>query len=80
MSEDHIITLLEEIKELQKQQLELSQKSLGRYEQEIKNHDKEVGRAKKAQIGFIIVLTLFFLFILYIQWFSNGNPKPSWMR
>ncbi|HTG14220.1 MAG TPA: hypothetical protein VK747_03025 [Blastocatellia bacterium] len=80
MPDDQIIKLLEEIKQLQEQQLRLSQKSVSDYEEQIKRYEKGVKRGKKAQIGLLVVLVLFFLFIFYTEWFLNANPKPPWMK
>jgi hypothetical protein len=80
MADEQIIKLLEEIKELQEQQLRLSQRSVSDYEEQLKKREREVKRGKKAQIVLVVVLLLFFLFIFYAEWFLNANPKPSWMK
>jgi hypothetical protein len=80
MPDDRAILLLEEIRDLQKQQLEISQKSFNRYEQAVNSHNKEVSRGKKAQVAFFVILLLFMLFVIYAEWFMNGIPKPSWIK
>jgi hypothetical protein len=52
MHDERIIKLLEEIKEIQTKQLELSQKSFDRYEQTVQNHNKDVSRGKKRRSVF----------------------------
>jgi hypothetical protein len=80
MSQEQITKLLEEIRDLQKRQLELSQKSHDRYEEAVKRHDKEVGIGKRIQIALFVVLMLFLLFVIYAEWFMGGIPRPSWMK
>jgi hypothetical protein len=80
MAEEQTIQLLEEIRDLQHQQLQLAQENHRRYEESVKTYDKELRRGKKAQIGFVVVMFLFLLFIIYAEWFLDGIPKPSWVK
>ena len=80
MSQDEMIQLLREIKDLQQKLVDLSEKSQAQYDEQIKDHNKEVKRGRLGQIGFLIVLATFFAFLLFMQWFGNNNPQPSWMK
>ena len=80
MAQDEIIQLLKEIKELQQKQLDLFQESLAQSEEQSKEYDKKVKRARVSQLIMLVLLALFFAFVFYAEWFSNGNPKPSWMN
>ena len=80
MSEERVVMLLEEIRDLQNQQLQLSQENHRRYEEAVETHDKALRRGKKAQIGFVVVMFLFLLFVIYAEWFLDGIPRPSWVK
>ena len=80
MSEERIVELLEQIRDLQNQQLKLSQETTRTYKEDVEANQKAVRRWKKGQIGFFVVMLVFLLFVIYAEWFSNGIPKPSWMK
>ncbi len=80
MSEERIVKLLEEIRDLQNQQLQLSQENHRRYEEAVKTHDKALRGGKKVQIGIFVLVILFLLFVIYAEWFTGGIPKPSWVK
>ncbi len=91
MSEERVVTLLEEIRELQNQQLQLSKENTRKYEERheeavkanevaVRTHDKAVRRGRIVQVGFVVVMFLFLLFVIYAEWFMDGIPKPSWVK
>jgi hypothetical protein len=80
MSEERIVGLLEEIRDLQNQQLEFSRENSRTYQEASKNHEKAVRRGRTGQIVFFALMLLFLLFVIYAEWFADGIPKPSWVK
>jgi hypothetical protein len=80
MSEERIVNLLEEIRDVQLHQLQLSQENARLYQEAVTANDKALRRGKKAQIGFFVAMLLFLMFVIYAEWFGNGIPQPSWVK
>ena len=80
MSDDQIVRLLEEIRDLQNQQLQLSQENNRRYAEAIKTNEKTQSRARKSQIVVFVLMLLVFALLIYAEWFADGIPKPSWTK
>ena len=80
MSEVQIVKLLEEIRDLQKQQLQLSQENNQRYKEAVTASDKYGRRQRVALIIFLILMVLVFVLLIYAEWFLDGVPKPSWVK
>lgn len=80
MSEEQIVKLLEEIRDLQHQQLQLSQENNQRYKEALKVSEKGVRRQRVALIVFLILMVSIFVLLIYAEWFLNGIPKPSFVK
>jgi len=80
VSEVQIVKLLEEIRDLQKQQLQLSQENNQRYKEAVTASDKYGRRQRVALIIFLILMVLVFVLLIYAEWFLDGVPKPSWVK
>ena len=80
MSDDLVVKLLEEIKDIQQQQLQLAQDNHRRYAEAVTINDKTQSRAKKIQIAFFVLMLVVFALLIYAEWFANGIPKPSWVK
>ena len=80
MSDDQIVRLLEEIRDLQNQQLQLAHDNNRRYAEAVKSNEKAVSRARKSQIVLFVLMLLVFGSLIYAEWFAAGIPKPSWMK
>jgi hypothetical protein len=80
LSEERIVMLLEEIRDLQNQQLQLSQENNQRYKEALKSAEKGVRRQRVSLIIFLILMVSVFVLLIYAEWFSNGIPKPSWVK
>ena len=80
MSEEQIVKLLEEIRDLQHQQLQLSQENNQRYKEALKASEKGVRRQRVALIVFLILMVSIFVLLIYAEWFLNGIPKPSLVK
>ncbi|HTF37208.1 MAG TPA: hypothetical protein VK651_02780 [Blastocatellia bacterium] len=80
MSEEQIVKLLEEIRDLQHQQLQLSQENNQRYKEALKASEKGVRRQRVALIVFLILMVSVFVLLIYAEWFLNGIPKPSLVK
>jgi len=80
VSEERIVKLLEEIRDLQNHQLQLSQENNQRYKEAVTASAKYGRRQRAAQIVFLIVMVLVFVLLIYAEWFLDGIPKPSWVK
>jgi hypothetical protein len=75
MSDDRTVQLLAEILSTQKEQLRLSHEHYSNYEGVIKTHRKDVSRGKKLQIAYLVVILSLLAFVVFAEWFLNGNPR-----
>jgi CHASE3 domain sensor protein len=80
MSEEQIVKLLEEIRDLQHQQLQLSKENNQRYKEALKASEKYGRRQRVALIVFLILMLAVFVLLIYAEWFADGIPKPSWVK
>ena len=80
MSEERIVTLLEQIRDLQNQQLTLSQENNERYREAISASNKYARRQRVALIIFLTLMVLVFVLLIYAEWFLDGVPKPPWVK
>ncbi|HJZ68484.1 MAG TPA: hypothetical protein VKF81_10215 [Blastocatellia bacterium] len=80
MSEERIVQLLEQIRDLEDQHLKLSKENTRIYDEAVEANQKALRRGKKVQVAFFVIMLLFLLFVIYAEWFANGIPQPSWMK
>ena len=76
MSEEQVVKLLEEIRDLQSQQLQVAQDNNQRYREALKTSEKYGRRQKVSLLVFLILMLLVFGLLIYAEWFLDGVPKP----